>query len=51
MTSKHTGESVFAAMAAELLAKSIDNEILKNCISRDNYEQWRKQYTWDALTN
>ena len=51
MTSKHTGESVFVAMAAELLAKSIDNEILKNCISRDNYEQWRKQYTWDALTN
>ena len=38
-------------MAAELLAKSIDNEILKNCISHDNYEQWQKQYTWDALTN
>ena len=45
------GESAFVAMAAELLAEAIDNEILKNRISHDNYEQWRKQYTWDALTN
>ena len=51
MTSKHTDQSVFASMAADLLAESIDNEILKNCISHDNYEQWRKQYTWDALMN
>ena len=45
------GESAFVAMAAELLAEAIDNEILKNRISHDNYEQWRKQFTWDALHN
>lgn len=45
------GESAFLNMAVELLAKSIDNEVLKNHISHDNYEQWRKQFTWDALTN
>jgi hypothetical protein len=38
-------------MAADLLAEAFDNQILKNTISRDNYEKWRKQYTWDALTN
>lgn len=51
MTSKHPSESVFVSMAADLLAESINNELLKNCISHDNYEQWRKQFTWDALTN
>jgi hypothetical protein len=45
------GESAFVNMAAELLAESIDNEILKNSISLDNYEQWQKQYTFDALLN
>jgi hypothetical protein len=43
------GKSIFANMAADLLAETTDNQVLKNCISHDNYEQWRKQYTWDAL--
>jgi hypothetical protein len=43
------GESAFLNMATQLLAEAIDNEILKNHISHDNYEQWRKQFTWDAL--
>ena len=45
------GESAFLNMAASLLAESIDNELLKNRISHDNYEQWKKHFTWDALTN
>ena len=45
------GESVFVGIISNLLAEAIDNEILKNRISHDNYEQWRKQFTWDALTN
>jgi hypothetical protein len=44
------GESAFVAMAAELLAESIDNKILKNSIKLDNYDQWRKQFTWDAMS-
>lgn len=51
MTSKHTGQSVFDSMVASLVAEPVDNKVLKNCISQDNYEQWQKQYSWDALTS
>jgi hypothetical protein len=45
------GESAFVGMISDLLAVTTDNQVLKNFISHDNYEQWKKQYTWDALTN
>ena len=44
------GEFAFSSMAADLVAESIDNQILKNTIGLDNYEQWKKQYTWDAMS-
>jgi len=37
-------------MAADLVAESIDNQILKNTIDLDNYNKWRKQFTWDAMS-
>jgi hypothetical protein len=44
------GESVFVNMAADLLAKDIDNMILKqNSISYARYQEWKKQYTFDAM--
>jgi hypothetical protein len=45
------GKDVFLNMATDLVSDTIDNQILVNSIRVDNYEQWQKQFTWDALKN
>ena len=45
------GEFAFSSMAADLIAESIDNQILKNSVRLNNYDKWCKQFTWDALKN
>jgi len=46
-------EMTFKHLVRDLMTYSADSgvEFTPNSIPRSDYEQWRKQYTWDALND
>ena len=44
------GETVFANMVSDMTAEyHLPTE--DNSVSIEDYEQWKREYTWDALVN
>jgi len=46
----YMGETVFANMVSDMTAEyHLPTE--DNSVSIEDYEQWKREYTWDALVN